>query len=762
MRRLISVVAGTAFVLGFAACVGSGGGSSTGTSNGGNAGTRSAKADPAAMVTNQWAANGGDYSEQRHSPLAQINTTNLQQLGVAWYADLVERGQYQSTPLVVDGKLIITTPWSKAYAFDAKTGRQLWKYDPKVPREVVAGVLCCNVANRGAAYWNGKVIWATLDGRLVAVDIDDGKKVWESLTVDRTKALSITGAPRIGNGIVFIGQGGAEYLQRGYLSGWDAETGKKLWHWWAVPGNPADGFADQPEMEWAAKTWKGEWWKNGGGGTPWDGIIYDPQTDLVIMGTGNGSPWPAGTRSPGGGDNLFTASIVALHAKTGKYAWHYQATPMDSWDYDNTSPFTIADIVINGQKKHVVMQAPKNGFLYVIEVATGKVLSADLIVPGANWLTGFDEKNNWKPILNPHADPGRTMQGWTVTPLQAHLWYPQAFNPQTGLIYIPTRWGSLLVVAQPDLTISKQGIVMQGGRSEFAPPNLGNHPTAYLQAWDPVKRKAVWKSTEGSGSNGVLSTAGNLIFQGKGNDLLAFRADTGEKLWSTAMNANFQAGFITYAIDGVQYLAGAGAVGQRAGGRLMVLKLGGNMQVPAPAPAPQPVLNPPPNFGDAAMLAKGSEKYSQLCTICHEARRNVGDFPDLKMSPFLNTAAAFRTVVLDGALEEAGMLPFKALAPEDVEAIRAHIVSLANEQKAGAGAGGGRAGGAPGAGARGGGAAGRAGGPGGAGGRGGGAAAPDSRPPQPGGGMGIHAEGAAPQTGGPANGEPAQEALIHQ
>jgi quinohemoprotein ethanol dehydrogenase len=758
MRRLISVLPGLVVALGFAACAGSGSGAGVGTNTG--VAARNAKADPAAALTNQWAANGGDHSEQRHSPLDQINTSNLQQLGVAWYADLAERGQYQSTPLVVDGKLIITTPWSKAYAFDAKTGKQLWKYDPKVPREVVAGVLCCNVANRGAAYWNGKVIWATLDGRLVAVDIDDGKMVWESLTVDRTKALSITGAPRIGNGIVFIGQGGAEYLQRGYLSGWDADTGRKLWHWWAIPGNPADGFADQPEMEWAAKTWKGEWWKNGGGGTPWDGIIYDPQTDLVIFGTGNGSPWPAGTRSPGGGDNLFTASIVALHAKTGKYAWHYQATPMDSWDYDNTSPFTIADIVINGQKKHVVMQAPKNGFLYVIEVATGKVQSADLIVPGANWLTGFDEKNNWKPILNPHADPGRTMQGWTVTPLQAHLWFPQAFNPQTGLIYIPTRWGSLKIVAEPDLTKSKQGLNNQG-QPEFAPPSLGNHPTAFLQAWDPVKRKAVWKSTEGSGANGVLSTAGNLIFQGKGNDLLAFRADTGEKLWTTAVNANFQAGFITYSVDGVQYLAGAGVVGQRAGGRLIVLKLGGSMQVPPPNPVPQPVLDPPPNFGDAAMLAKGQEKYGQLCTICHEARLNVGGFPDLKMSPFLNSDAAFRAVVLDGALEEAGMLPFKkTLTVEEAEAIRAHIVSLANVQKAGGGEGGGRGGGAAGAGARGGGARG-AGAAGGAGGRGG-AGAVETRPPQPGGGMGIHAIGADAQVSGPASNEPAQEALIHQ
>jgi mono/diheme cytochrome c family protein len=509
-------------------------------------------------------------------------------------------------------------------------------------------------------------------------------------------------------------------------------------------------------MEWAAKTWNGEWWKAGGGGTPWDGIIYEPQSELVIFGTGNGAPWPAGTRSPGGGDNLFTASIVALHAKTGKYAWHYQTTPMDSWDYDNTSPFTVADIVIGGQKKHVVMQAPKNGFLYVIEAATGKVLSADLIVPGANWLTGFDEKNNWKPILNPHADPGRTGLGFTVVPLQAHLWYPQAFNPQTGLLYIPTRYGSLTIVAEPDLTKSLQGIAM-GGQSQLAAPNLGDEPRAYLQAWDPAKRAAAWKSTEGSGSNGVLSTAGNLLFQGNGTNLLAFRADTGEKLWTSALGATVGASFVTYSIDGVQYLAGAGGVGRNLGGRLFVLKLGGTVEVPPPPPPVQQVLNPPANFGDAALLARGQEKYTQHCTICHEARRNIGGFPDLRYSPFLNSEAGFQAVVMDGALSEAGMLSFsKAFGREEAEAIRAHLVSLANTLKAapqrGGDPGGARAGGPGGGGAR----------AGGAGPRGGGAGAAATLPPQLGGGMGAFAEGAPAQTAAPPGQQPEATVDMHQ
>lgn len=732
MRRLVSVLAGTGFVLGVVACVGTGNRGSTGSS------AAAQPADPVAAVTTQWAANGGDYNEQRHSPLDQVNVANVRQLGVAWYADLAERGGYENTPLMVDGKLIVTTPWSKVYAFDAKTGRQLWKYDPKVPRELVAGVVCCTVGNRGAAYYKGRVIWATLDGRLVAVNINDGRKIWESQTVDTTKALSITGAPRIGNGIVFIGQGGAEYLQRGYFSGWDAETGRKLWHWWAIPGDPSKPF-EQPELEWAAKTWKGEWWKNGGGGTPWDGIVYDPKTDLVIFGTGNGSPWPAGVRSPGGGDNLFVASIVALHAKTGTYAWHYQATPMDNFDFDNTSPFTIADITIGGQKKHVVMQAPKNGFVYVIEVATGKVLSADLTVAGANWLTGFDEKNNWKPILNPHADLGRTGKGWNVAPYQTHVWYPQAYNPDTGLLYVPIRFATGAVVAEPDLTKSKQGISM-GAPADYAPPNLGPDPKSYLLAWDPAKRRAAWKATGGSSSNGVLSTGGNLVFQGNGNNLLAFRADTGEKLWTGAVGANVSAAFISYSIGGVQYLAGVGSVGRNAGGRLVVFKLGGNVEVPAPPPPAPQVLNPPPDFGDAAQLARGEARYKELCTICHEARLNVGGFPDLRYSPFLNSDVAFRTVVLDGALAEAGMLPFpKVLSREDAEAVRAHLVRMANTLKAEGGGNGGVAGR--------GGAAGRGGG---AGGRGGAPAAAETKPQQPGGGMGIFAEGAAPLPPAPA------------
>jgi quinohemoprotein ethanol dehydrogenase len=721
MRRLMTIVASAGIAAMVVACA---------SATGGSDASRKASADPAAKVTDQWAAHGGDHSEQRFSPLKQINVDTVANLGVAWHADMPERGGYQTTPLVVDGVMVVTTPWSKAYGFDIRTGEQLWKYDPQVPREIAATSLCCNVSNRGAAHWNGKAIWGTLDGRLIAVNLKTGEKVWEAQTTDPEKALSITGAPRIGNGIVFMGQAGAEYHQRGYMAAWDAETGKKLWHWWAVPGNPADGF-EQPELEWAAKTWKGEWWQFGGGGTPWDGILYDPQTDLVIFGTGNGAPWPAEVRSPGGGDNLFTASIVALEAKTGKFRWHYQAVPMDNFDFDNASPLTTADLVINGKKTHVVMQAPKNGVFYVIEAATGKVISADLFVPGANWLTGFDVKDNWKPILNPEANIGTNGKGWWVVPFQTHVWSPQAFSPETGLMYVPARYATYGMVAEAGAKMGNQLLSINTSKQpEYARPDLGADAGMYLLAWDPVKRKEAWKQREGSGGAGVLATAGNLVFQANGNNFIAFRADTGEKVWSKDIGVGVVAGPVTYAVDGEQYIAAVGGIGRNGGGRLVVFKLGATAQLPpAPPQAPQ-VLNPPARFGDEALLARGQEKYTQNCTICHENGRQMGGFPDLRYSAYLNSDAAWRTIVIDGALTEAGMLSFRnALSNEDAEAIRAHLVRLANDMKDNPAPRGGFGG---------------PGGPGGFGGpRGGGA----PLPPQPAGGMGTFATGTSAATG---------------
>jgi quinohemoprotein ethanol dehydrogenase len=640
---------------------------------------------PAVANATEWPLHGGDFNEQRYSPLKQINADTVGKLGLAWFADLTEKGQWQSTPVVVDGRIYVTTPWSKVYAYNAATGQALWKYDPKVPREIAATRLCCNNSNRGVTYWKGKIIWGTLDGRLVAVDAKKGTKVWETRTTDPKDDMSITGAPRVGNGLVFIGQGGGEYFQRGYLSAYDAETGKFVWKFYVVPGDPSKGpdhAASDSVMPMAAKTWNGPWWKTGGGGSPWDGILYDPQTDSVIFGTGNGAPWPAEDRSPGGGDNLFLASIVAVDAKTGQYRWHYQAVPRENYDFDNTAPLTTADLTIDGAKRHVVMQIPKDGIFYVIDAATGKVISAKLVVPFANWLTGFDKANNWKPILNPDADYGKTRKGWYVTPFQTHVWYPQSYNPNTGLMYVGVRYATFGYVAELGAKMGNQLLGINiSKRPDGAPPTLEGGGQ-WLTAWDPVTQKEVWRAKEGVAGSGTMTSAGNLVFQGTGrSDFTAFRADTGEKVWSADAGASVSAGSITYEIGGVQYVAVVAGAPRAAGGnRLLVYKLGGQAVLP-PTPPPAPlVVSAPADFGDAAMHARGQDLYAQNCSLCHEGGRGMGGFPDLRYSAMLQSDAAFKAVVLDGVLTENGMLSFaKALKAVDVEAIRSHLTKLANE-----------------------------------------------------------------------------------
>jgi alcohol dehydrogenase (cytochrome c)/quinohemoprotein ethanol dehydrogenase len=675
MRRLNLLAAAAAMSIGGAICI---------------AASSSSNQDAAG----EWGSHGRDAAEQRFSPLTQVDANNVSQLGLAWYADFIEGGGYQSTPLVIDGRMYVTTPWSKVYAFDAKSGKQLWKFDPEVPRGIAGVSLCCNISNRGVAYWNGKIIWAALDGRLLAVNAKTGKKAWEVRVTDPDMAYSITGAPRVGNGIVYIGEGGGEFYTRGFLAALDAETGKELWRFWTVPGDPAKGpdhAVSDDVMPMAAKTWSGEWWKAGGGGTIWDGIVYDPETNSVVFGTGNGIPWPANLRSPGGGDNLFIASIVALDARTGKYKWHYQTTPREGFDFDSTSPLTVADIMVGGQKKHVVMQAPKNGVMYVIEVGTGKVVSADPFVPTINWATGFDEKNNWAPIMNPDADYAKTGKGFYVVPSRAHAWSSQSYNPNTGLIYVPTSYGVGSFVAEKGATILGNQLVdvslqKQPDASMTRPVIQG--AGAYLLAWDPVKRKAAWTQRQGSASAGTLTTAGNLVFQGTGGQKLsAFRADTGDLIWSTPTQGNVVPGPVSYSIDGVQYIAAissasTGYAAATGTNRLLIYKLGGKVSLPAAPPPVAQVLDPPANFGDDAQRAHGQDVYERSCTGCHEGGRMFTGYPDLNYTVALKSAPVFKAIVYDGARRELGMMPFnKSLSVEDVEAVRAYLTYRANELK---------------------------------------------------------------------------------
>jgi len=291
-----------------------------------------------------WLTHGRTYSEQRFSPLKQITDQNVSRLGLAWSYDLDTRRGQEATPIVVDGVMYFTSAWSKVFAVNAATGAQLWSYDPKVPGETGVNA-CCDVVNRGAAVWEGKVFSATLDGRLIALDAATGKLVWETLTTEPGFRYTITGAPRVAKSRVIIGNGGGEFGVRGYVSAYDAGSGKLAWRFYTVPGDPSKPF-ESPFLEKAAKTWSGEWWKFGGGGTVWDAIVYDPDLDLLYIGTGNGGPWNDKYRSPKGGDNLLTCSIVALRPETGEYVWHYQQDPADAWDYDSDEQIILADLTV--------------------------------------------------------------------------------------------------------------------------------------------------------------------------------------------------------------------------------------------------------------------------------------------------------------------------------------------------------------------------------------------------------------------------------
>jgi quinohemoprotein ethanol dehydrogenase len=452
----------------------------------------------------QWMSHGRDYSEQRFSPLAKVNTDNVAQLGLAWYADFDTRRGQESTPLVIDGAVYVTTAWSKVFAYDAKTGKELWRYDPQVPGEW-AVYACCDVVNRGVAAWNGKLYLATIDARLIALDAASGKVLWDALTIEKGLPYAITGAPRVAKGKVLIGQGGSEFSQRGYLSAYNAETGKLEWRWYVVPGDPAkgpDGAASDNVMAAAAKTWSGQWWKTGGGGAPWDSIIYDPATNHVIVGTGSGAPWPAEIRAPGGGDHLYLSSIVALDLDTGQYKWHYQATPNESWDYDNTSQLFTADLMFDGKSRHVVMQAPKNGFFYVLDAYSGALISATPYVAGVNWTRGIDKTG--RPIPNPAANYGKTGKGALVSPFfgGAHNWQPLSFSPQTGLVYIPANQSSYAFVAikGDDNPMGQKLSISFAGNAEFM-RKLKAQPVSegFLLAWDPVQRKEAWRVPMGTG-----------------------------------------------------------------------------------------------------------------------------------------------------------------------------------------------------------------------------------------------------------------------
>jgi quinohemoprotein ethanol dehydrogenase len=649
--------------------------------------TRLAKADQDAA---NWLSYGRTYSEQRFSPLARITADNVKELGLAWYADFdINRGQ-EATPLIIDGVMYVSTAWSKVRAFDAKTGRALWSYDPEVPRELgVRG--CCDVVNRGVAAWKGKIYLGTFDGRLVALDAGTGKQVWSVATVDPSKPYTITQAPRVIKGRVVIGNSGSEYGVRGYLSAYDAENGELAWRFYTVPGDPSKPFENQA-MAMAAKTWHGKWWNIGGGGAPWESISYDPDLNLIYFGVGNGSEWNQGYRSAGQGDNLFLSSIVALNADTGAYVWHYQATPGEEWDYDAVQQLVLADLSIDGRQRQVLMQANKNGFFYVLDRKTGQLISADAFTP-VTWASGVDPKTG-RPIEHPEIRYDKTGKSVQVLPgaLGAHSWQSMAFNPKTGLVYIPAQEIGMAYTGLKDFERAPIGWNI-GVATKNTPGVKG-----YLIAWDPVNRKAVWRANYlGPWNGGVLTTAGNLVVQGNAaGDFVAYRADTGQKLWSAFAQTPVMAPPVTYEVNGEQYIAvlagwgGAyplmqGAESAKSGNernisRVLVFKPGGKATLPPVPPAPREMLPPLPDIADVATLVNGQALFGRFCSVCHgEAAVGGGVVPDLRKSPYLPVEAWYG-IVLDGTLKSNGMAPFGAVLDRSkAAAIRAYVVHRANE-----------------------------------------------------------------------------------
>ena len=660
----------------------------------------------AANEPGQWMSYGRTYDEQRFSSLDKINGANVAKLGLAWHAEFdTDRGQ-QATPIVVDGTLYTTTAWSKVFAFDAKTGAAKWSYDPQVDG-ATGFKACCDVVNRGVAVWNGKVFVGALDGRLIALDAATGKEAWSVVTVDQSKPYTITGAPRVVKGKVIIGNGGAEYGVRGYVSAYDAETGALAWRFYTTPnpeGKPDGAASDAVMAEKAGATWSdGAWKKSGGGGTVWDAMAYDPELNTLYVGVGNGSPWNHRVRSGGKGDNLFVSSILALDADTGAYKWHYQTTPGESWDYTATQHIMLADLTIDGKPRKVLMQAPKNGFFYVLDRTDGALISAKNYVP-ITWAKGVDLATG-RPIENPEARYAKSPALVFPAPFGGHSWHPMAFNAKEGLVYIPAM--SVPSVYGDDKKFAYRDGAWNTGTDfllaaipddEAQRVAMKSMLKGMLIAWDPVKQEARWTVEHPYFWNaGVLSTAGGLVFQGAAEGKFrAYEAATGKELWSYETTNGVISAPSTYEIGGEQFVAimvgfgGSGAVSTagvnpdrpRLPGRLLVFKLGGKATAPAyeiPAKAPIDL---------AGVSSKGDAKsgfalYMSNCAVCHGQNASGTYLPDLRRSEMVKDEGAFKAVVIDGARAANGMVSFaKYLSPKQAEDVRAYILTQAKRQQA--------------------------------------------------------------------------------
>jgi quinohemoprotein ethanol dehydrogenase len=638
-----------------------------------------------------WLTVGRDYGENRFSPLALINESNVSRLGLAWFVDLNTKLGSEATPLVVDGVMYTVGAWNVIYALDAKTGRELWRYDPK-PRRDWLRYMCCGPAARGLAVWKGKVIAATIDGRLFAVDARTGAPLWDVRTTDPGKPYSITGAPRVVAGNVIIGNAGGEFGVRGYVSAYSAATGKQIWRFYTVPGDPAKGF-ESAAMKMAASTWHGQYWTAGGGGAAWDSFSYDPELNLLYIGTGNGIPWSRDLRSPGGGDNLFLCSIVAVRADTGEYVWHYQEVPGENWDYDCVQQMTLAELTIDGVQRKVLMQASKNGFFYVLDRVSGKLLSANSFVK-VNWASRVDASTG-RPVEiaeNLYSDTEAKIVA--PSPFGAHNWHPMSYDPLTHLAYIPAQESGFSYSHTTAFDYQTMAWnLAQNPAARPPPPSAAIPVKGFTLAWDPIGNKEVWRiAHDGPWNSGVLTTAGNLLIEGtEDGNFVAYRASSGEKLWQMPIGTGAVAGPISYAVDGEQYIAvSAGWAGSLiiiggglaaihdAPSRMLVFKLGGTATLPPTEPRVVPP--PPPQTASADTIARGEAAYNKTCRLCHGGNLiSGGMIPDLRFMS-AQTHQQFDAIVLGGARANQGMASFAdVVSIDDAQAIHAYIIDVSAE-----------------------------------------------------------------------------------
>ena len=675
-----------------------------------------ARLKASAQEPQNWLALGRDRSGAYYSPLSDINEHNVKRLGFAWDYNLgTYRGQ-EANPIVVDGVMYTSGTWGYVYALNAATGREVWKFDPKVHGQA-GRYPCCDLLNRGVAVWEGRVYVAAVDGRLFALDAGTGAKVWEVDTiVDHDQQYSSTGAPQIAGHAVVIGNGGGDMGVggvRGYVSAYDLNSGELKWRFFTVPGAPGAPF-EHPELEAAAKTWDSQRNpKYHGGGTVWDGMAYDPDLNLVYIGTGNSAPYDSRQRGRKAQDNLYVASILALNADTGRLAWYYQATPGDSWDYDAVQKFVLATLTIDGKARKVLMQANKNGFFYVLDRASGKLYSARNFAT-VTWASRVDPKTG-RPVLTPAAEYHHGPQLTWPSVLGAHTWPPMSFSPLTGLVYIPVNEAPNIFVDLahnggsadfldgfftidgiiPDKAYDPKSMESVFGKLPVYDGKRRRAPKVYnvLRAWDPVANKTAWEKQTSEGysvwDGGVLSTAGNLVFQGLANgQLCAYLADRGKILTCIQTGSHLGAAPVTYAVDGVQYVAvqaGYGGVAIYAPipptdiaskymneNRIIVFRLDGGEVPKPPERVEARVQLPPQNPASAQVIHEGERLFTTYCSRCHVFGPSIT--PDLRrIDPAVR--ARIKNIVIEGERAQDGMGRFSdVLGESDVNAISAYLL----------------------------------------------------------------------------------------